>query len=308
MLTVAPGTPYILPATLKSAPTGISWSSLPWRNATGAEQLAEQTNICHRATAMADAYCNQPLRATVDTEVVTGPGTWEMQLRPNGTARVLLSRCPVVSVVSARASASNAFPPQWTDLADGAVRPERRIIGTYGSSAPSASAEIGQTVLAAPGVVSWAAGRGGVDLEVTYINGWPHGSLTAAAAANASTIAVDDITGWVGAGGVIYDVGTQEPIGVQDVTPQTAGAVSGPGTLTLTAPLAHTHDQGTLVTALPGVVTQAMILLCVSQALTRGATATTVQNQPGASAKPSGGSKAMEERAYTLLHRFRRPL
>jgi hypothetical protein len=35
--------------------------------------LAEQTNICWRASGIIDNYCNQVLRATVDTEYLSGP-------------------------------------------------------------------------------------------------------------------------------------------------------------------------------------------------------------------------------------------
>jgi hypothetical protein len=99
-------------------------------------------------------------------------------------------------------------------------------------------------------------------------------------------LTVDDITGWDGAAGNVYDGSSQEFVSVTDVTPDTSGAISGPGTLTLSAPLVYGHDKGTIVSTLPASVMQAAIYLCVSQALTRGATATTVQSISGG---PTGG-------------------
>jgi len=41
----------------------------------------------------------------------------------------------------------------------------------------------GQAILVAPGWLSWWwGGRQGITIEVTYTSGWPHTSLTAAAA------------------------------------------------------------------------------------------------------------------------------
>lgn len=307
-LVVAPGTPYVTPTILKSAPTGISWTSIPWRNATTAEQNAAQLNICSIATAQADSFCNQPLRATVDTETIIGPGTFRCQIQPNGVARIILSRSPVVSVLGGRVTPAGAFPATWTALAANQFRPERPIIGQFGSSAPSSAGEGGQAILASPSVLNWWFGRANAELEVTYVNGWPHGSLTADTTTAATSIAVDDITGWLGCAGTIYSVGTQETILATAVTPATTGAVSGPGTLALASALANVHTAGTMVTALPGVVVQAAILFSVGQALVRGATATTVQNQPGASAGAGKDPEAFVTNAEILLHPYRRVL
>ena len=51
-LPVGPGTPYITPAVLRSAPTGIDWTTIPSRNADARAQQAEQANICLRATGL----------------------------------------------------------------------------------------------------------------------------------------------------------------------------------------------------------------------------------------------------------------
>jgi hypothetical protein len=294
-LVVAPGTPYVVPSVLVSAPTGISWSSIGGgRGSTPQQQNAEQLNLCVRATAMIDAYCGMPLRATVDTETLSGPDGYRVSIRPNGTARLMLSRSPVVKVLSGQVSSAAAFPPQWRAIAADQWAPEKPLIGVYGTSAPASAGEGSQAVLLAPGWLSWRAGRYGSLIQVTYINGWPHGSLAQDVAAAASSLSVDDVTGWLGAAGIIHDGGSQEAISVTAVTPSTVGALSGPGTLTLASPLVSAHRSGTMVSALPGTVVWAGILFCVSQALTRGATATTVQSQPGSA---GGGGRTPEEYA-----------
>lgn len=256
---------------------------------------------------MVDAACTQPLRATVDTDQVVGPGTFNCQLQPAGTARILLTRSPIVSVVSGQVSSASAFPPSWTSVAANQFRVEKPVFGVYGTSAPSGAGEGGQAVIMAPGWVGWWFGRESNLIEVTYINGWPHGALSADAAALASTIHVDDITGWSGASGTIYDSGSQEAVYVSSVTPDTTGAISGPGTLTLSVPLAFAHSAGTMITTLPGSALQAAILFATAQALTRGATATTVQTISGTGAGTAGGSPGtLMQQARDLVKPFAR--
>jgi len=304
---VGPGTPYVTPELLVNAVTGISWSTVPERGATPAQQYAAQLDLCTRATGMVDATCNQPLRATVDTDTVVGPGTWQCQMQPAGTARILLTRSPITTVVSGRVSPAAAFPPSWSTIAGSQFRVEKPVFGVYGTSAPSGAGEGGQAVILAPGWVGWGFGRESSLVEVTTINGWPHGSLTAGADATDSTIAVDDITGWDGASGVVHDSGSQEVVFVVSVTPDTTDAISGPGTLALSTPLVYSHAAGTLVTTLPGNAQQAAILFATSQALVRGATATTVQTISGTGTGAPGGSPdTLAKAARDLLNPFRR--
>ena len=290
---VGPGTPYITPDTLTAAPTGISWSTIPQRAATAEQQYAELLNLCNRSTAIIDQFCNQPLRATVDTEDFTGPGDFRVQNQPTGVTRILASRSPVTTIVSGQVSNSASFPRSWQTIPANQFEAEKPLIGVYGTSAPGASGGGGQGILLAPGWVTWLFGRLSSRLQVTYINGWPHAGLTATAAVGATSLTVDDITGWTGAAGMIYDSGgVQEFISCTTITPATTGAISGPGTLTLASALVYPHSKGTVVSSLPASVQQAAIYLCVSQALTRGATATAIQNVSGGSV---GGGAAQSE-------------
>lgn len=302
---VGPGTPYITPAILTAAPTGIAWSTIPDRTSTPAQQLAEQLNICVRASSMADKAINQPLRATVDVETFVGPGDFRVQNMPGGVTRILTSRSPVLSVVGGRVSSATAFPRAWRTIPVNQFEPEKPLLGIYSTSAPSGAGSGGQAILLAPGWVGWSYGRQGSRIEVTYVNGWPHGSLVAGATAGTSALHVDDITGWTGAAGTVYDGAQQEFVTCTTVTPDVPGAISGPGMLTLSAALTFPHQAGTLVTCLPASAMQACIYYATAQALTRGATATAVQSLGGGVA--GGGPQSIEgllKLGDDLMHSF----
>lgn len=301
---VGPGTPYINPSILINAPTGISWDTIPFRGATPQQQYAEQLNICVRATAQVDGWCNQPLRATVDTEQLTGPGEFRCQLQPTGVARLLMSRSPVTAVISGRVSSATAFPRSWSTIPANQFEPEIALIGVYGTTAPSSAGGGGQAILLAPGWVTWLGGRLSNRIEVTYLNGWPHASLSADVAAAATSLPVDDITGWLGAAGVVFDGGSQEFVSVTAVTPTVSGAITGPGSLTLSTGLTYAHEAGTIVSTMPTTVQQACIYFAVSQALTRGATATAVQSISGSA---SGGGPSTSTDYLNLAREHLQP-
>jgi len=267
-----------------------------------------------RATTQADEYCNQPLRATADVETLHGPDYRATVQVGSGLGRLLLQRWPVLDVLSVKVS-PNTFPRSWTTLPAGYYEPEVPVIGLYGSVVPSAAGEGGQAILIQQGYLNWSLGRNGYVLQIQYVNGWPHCSLTANAAAGAGTVTVDDCTGWaltgaaasqVGATGVVYDTG-----GLQETVQVTASSVtSGPGTLTLASDLQYAHEAGTLVSTLPASVQWAVILFGTAQALTRGATSTTIHTIPGGSGG-AGGAKGPEDitgEGELLLHPYRRTL
>ncbi len=307
-----PGTPYISPAMLRSAATGISWTSIGGDGTTKPtvqQQYAEQLNICRRASSQASGYVNQSLHATIDTEQLTGPGDFRFQLEQNtGRAWLLLSRSPVTAVLGGQITAAGSFPAQWTTLAANQFRIRQPVIGVYGTTSPGGSGDGGQVVYMAPGNATWLFGRNTYDVQVTYVNGWPHTSLVTPAGAGDRLVHVDDCTGWgapaglaSGATGVLYDEGVQET-----VTCVASSAASGPGYLSLAAPLNYAHGYGVLCSTLPGSIQQATIYYAVSQALVRGSTATAVQAVPGSVVGAWGSSKDFEEAAKRLLHPYRR--
>jgi hypothetical protein len=314
-LPAGPLTPYVTPELLTQAPTGISWSTIPpGRDVTYEMRLAEQSNICQRATAQIDSYVNQVLRATIDTEQYAGPQFRMTIQNGTGNTRMILQRWPILEILNVQVAANAVFPRQFTTLQPNMYDIEWPVLGLYGSVAPSSAGEGGQSIVIAPGTASWCLGRQGTLIRVTYINGWPHTGLTTQVLAGASTIAVDDCTGWAitsnttsvtGAAGTIFDSGSQEIIKVTG-----SSATSGPGTLTLATPLVFNHDAGTMVTTLPQSVIWAAILMCSSIALTRGATATTVQTIPGGGGTTAGFKEPSDlvGEAELLLNPFKRTI
>ena len=310
MAIAGPITPYITPQILTNAPTGISWRTIPSSKATPAEQLAEQINLCQRATSRIDSAVNNVLRATIETETLYGPD-YRVALRSStGVVRALMSRYPVTQVLSGKAAPAASFPPVFTNIPATAFAVERPILGLYGTSTPSGSGDGGQAIFIAPGFVDWSWGRQGYQIQITYVNGWPHSSLTASVAAGATTINIDDCTGWApivtggfGAAGLIYDGNNQESI-----TCASSSAQSGPGTLTLTAGTTFAHNQGVVVTSLPSSIMWAAVLFACSEALTRGTTATTIQTIAGTGEGTTGAASHYElaYMAQEILMPYRR--
>jgi len=257
---------------------------------------------------MIDTACNQILRATIDTETQLGPDYYLTINNNNFVGRMVLQRWPILQILGGSWNATATFPPDFQPIPANCFAIERPIIGMYGTSAPSDSGEGGQAVLIAPGYLTWAYGRNGIQIRVQYVNGWPHTSLTANANAGDEVIQVDDCTGWApipgttqGACGVMKDGADQEA-----VTCAAASAQSGPGTLVLTQPLSFGHGAGVMVTTLPEQIQQAAILFSVNQALVRGATATTIQNIAGTGETTAAGADAMDAAARALCAPYKR--
>ena len=203
--------PYLSPLTLLTAPTGMDWGTIPpGDDTTPAQNMAEMWNMCARATSRVDDYCNQVLRATTDIELCHGPDfrvtvgpasggrvlTPYWGASPAQNARLIMSRWPVLSVTSVQTCPNNQWPRQWTTLPAGYAEPEKPPIGWYGSSSPSGDASGGQAILVGGGYINWCYGRNGWAIQVTYLNGWPHASLTSAVAAGVTSLPVNDCTGW----------------------------------------------------------------------------------------------------------------
>lgn len=292
------------------APTGCDFFSIPPGGLVSgvipSANTAEISNICQRATDLVDQTCRQPLRATIDTLPLYGPGAPRVYVpRASCTqpATLIMTRWPVLEVVSVQ-YAPNEIPYVWSSVPSGLAVPAYPPTGLYGSSAPPATGEGGQAIKLAAGYVTWQYGPMGFAVLTKYANGWPHAGLTSAAAQGATTIQVDDCTGWVitspfpggatGATGTVYDAGSQEVINVT-----AASATAGPGTLTLSAPLVNRHAAGVIVSSLPQSAVWAAILFCCEIAMERGATAMTMMEIPGrevaqrAGVDTSYGSPAM---------------
>lgn len=306
-------TPYITPSMLTSAPTGIAWSIIPFPKSNSQQQYEEQLNICWRATGIVDNYCNQVLRATADTEYYNGPD-YRVTIQKTGNGRIVLQRWPVLQVLAVSVSPNASFPRQFTTLPAGFYDIEHPIIGIYGSTTPSAAGDGGQAVLVAPGYINWALGRNGYRIAISYLNGWAHTSMTASAAAGATTLSVDDVTAFTGAASFVYDGANTETVNITAVTANTplvlpiSGATvpAGPGTLTLATPLANAHAAGTVVSSLPQDVIWAAVLAATAQALESGIDAITIQNIPGSQTVGGHGISELTEQYEVILEPYRR--
>lgn len=301
--------PYLVPAQLtNSYPLGISWASIPGFKSSDAEQYAAQVNICQQATAMVDSRCNQVLRATQNTEQLYGPGTYRVNLQPTGNVRLLLSQWPILSVSAIQCAISNAFPLQWVSVANNAWFIERPPLMVAGSSAANDAGTGGQSIQMGPGYV-WTGVRGMWLIETTYVAGWPHCGITQNASKGDAALYVDDCTGWAPVtpggptvSGVIYDTsGNQEA-----VSALATSAVTGPGVVSLETPLQYAHDAGVTYSALPGQVLWATALYAASLALTRGATATKIQDIAGTGGATAAGAVDLQRQADELLAPFAR--
>lgn len=253
---------------------------------------------------MADQAAKQPLRATVDTVLLYGPGVRVGVPRDGKPVTLILKRWPVLSVVSVQVS-RNTVPPAWSSVPSTDVSVKNPVSGLYNSVAPLAAGEGGQAIRLAPKWVDWCWGHNGYVIETAYVNGWPHCGLTAAASAGTSTVQVDDCTGWAitsavggvtGATGIIYDSGAQEVVHVT-----AASATAGPGTLTLASPLTYPHEPGVLLSTMPENTGWANIMFAIGQALSRGATATTIHQIPGGPGGKSPGPDDWYKCARAML-------
>jgi hypothetical protein len=304
------GTPYITPGVLLARPAGISWTVVPRLNASTADQMAQLTQVCWNATSAVDTYARQPLRATVNTETNTGPGQPRVSVDRNTRIATLVTRrWPVTAVAAVQFSQARSFPPVWTQVPSTSLLIRNPAVL---SAVPTLDTlpTGGNLIDVEPGYLDWRAGRGAYRVQLSYVSAWPHTSLTADAAEDAETLQVDDVTGWAGTGGLIYDSPTTEGIEVLSVEatspaelPNGAGTVqAGPGTLTLSAGLGAAHAAGTLVSAMPPIALRAAALAATVEAL-EAIDAIATQSQSGQSA---GGTGALATEMEMLLDDFRR--
>jgi hypothetical protein len=312
------GTPYITPAMLTTAPTGIAWSIIPMPRATNQQQFAEQWNICSRATDIVNGYTNQVFRSTIDYEEISVPDFYATIQNYTGQVRWILTRWPVTAILAAQTS-PNALPPSWSSVTTGAWRIETPVLGTYNSYLPGGSGGSGgQTIYLACGTADWSFGRNGFLVGCSYQNGWPHSGLMTSVEAGATTLPVDDVTGFAGAAAYIYDGASSESVVVTSAVANapitlpnsTATAQAGPGTVTLSSPLQYAHTGGNptnvIISSIPQDVIWATVLAAMVQALDSGIVAITAQNIPGSQTVGGHGIQDLVLNYQQLLDPYKR--
>lgn len=310
------GTPYCTPAMLLNAPTGASWEIVPEPGADSEARLAELTNIAWRATSVVDTYCQQELRATVDTEELTGPGQRVGLVPGTDIARLVMKRWPVTQILAVQTSSIRSFPRAWSLVPSGMYDVEHPLINSLTDTASATTPDGGWSIQVAPGYIPpwWQCGRNSTRVMVSYTNGWPHTSLTQAATQGATVLHVDDVTGFAGANAFVYDGATTEPVSVLSAAattplqlPNGAGtAQTGPGTITLASGLSNPHGAGVVVSSLPANVLWATACAAASQVLEAGITSISIANVQGATSEGGKGVEDLITEYEVLLQPFRR--
>ena len=274
---------------------GISWGTFPKQGAPLPDQVAAQLDICNIVTSEMDSVADAILRANIDTEEDFGPNFIITVDSNTGWVRYRFPVTPILWVVNAQYCPAGNVTPTWTSIPVSQITTQHTAMTPTGSIVPTTPT--GPTsILLPPGYVDWSAGRNGFRVQVSAMAGFPVAGIDVPAAAGTNTLHVDDITGWYnstlgGARGTIYDPPLRESVTVAGVTPDTPNAVSGPGTLTLTANLQFTHtpivgqsnvaDQKILLSAMPNSLIQAAMYFATHFGLIRGATASVMQTARG---------------------------
>lgn len=306
-------TPYVTASLLQSRPASIAWTVTPKLTADLASQTAQLEQECWTATSAVDRFLHQPLRATVNTEEGLCPGYPRFGVNPhNGLGNIITRRWPVTQVLAVQVAPSRSFPPAWALVPAGSALIRTPVIGASGP-APVTVPSGGNAIDVAPGYLRRDCGRGGQRVMVSYVAAYPHCGLTEAAEKGASTITVDDVTGWANpqgfSAGFAYDGTLTEGVQVtaaSAMTPITLPGIggtaqAGPGTLTLSAPLQFAHATGTVVSALTPDSIRAVALQAMVQAL-EGIDAIAAQSLAG---QMSGGSAEVAANAAAVLCDYR---
>ena len=317
------GTPYVTPGLMQSAPTGVSWQIIPEPGATDPQINAELTNIAWRATSIVDTFCNQVLRATIDTEQLYGPRNARVGVqRGTGNGLLVMRRWPITEVLAIQTSSNQSWPRAWSTVPSDRYEVEHPLINALSDTASATGPDGGMSIVIAPGGCGLgdvggyggSFGAGGLIFLVSYTNGWPHTSLTESASVGATALSVDDVTGWTDASGFVYDGSSTEtvsPISVAATTPLAlpngvGTAQSGPGTVMLGSPLAFDHAAGAMVSSLPGNVIWAAVLAAAMQATEGGIVSISIQNMPGSVSTGGKGSMDMQTQFERFLNPYKR--
>lgn len=241
--TISPlfSTPYITITEYKQAPTGTDVDDLVGGGTTAINDV-ELANEIARACSWIDSHCNQVLAATLDTDNFRG------RISRDGFLKVHPRYNPIVEVVSA----SVGVQPNYMTSLDPTtawIEPQSVLFPMTGVAG----------FFAAPIQFSppYTIGRE-VLVSMTYVNGYANTLLASNASVGASTLSVNDLTGFVpGQKFQVYDGADNELLTVaSSFTPAQAA-----GSLPLAAPTSKAHSAGVSVSALPPAIKLAAIYM-----------------------------------------------
>lgn len=228
--------PYITVAELKRSPIYTQLHKLV-PNSSDADRDAELGRIILRISAMINSEVNQNLAATADVE--EGP----VVISDDGYLRIHTRSNPIVSVQSISVGRDPYSLAPISDLSHLILDPWRITVPRGASGFSSGNLPLGG--YGRPGQRLWA--------QWSYINGYPHTTLTTPSAAGDTSITVADATGII-ANQTLLTI--EDGKWLENIVPT---AVSG-NTLTV-APLQYPHQAAVGVTALPDDIKNAVFTL-----------------------------------------------
>jgi len=234
--------PYLTLQEFKNAPTALDYGNLVV-GGNQAAQDAELSNAILRASSWIDQFCNQIIGATVDVE------QQRIRIRPDGTLRFHPKYFPIVALTDLNIGFQ---PNQLTAVQDPsqAWLEEGQVVFPY-ASLPTNMSSQGPLGFGFP-----STPRAETYINYSYVNGYGNSTLASSASAGATTLVVDDGTGFVaGEMFTIYDGASTERVTVASTY------TFDSNTIPLTSALLFTHAAGVSVSSLPAAIKQACILV-----------------------------------------------
>jgi hypothetical protein len=231
--------PYLTKDEYKQAPTSVDVDDFVGGGSMALNDV-ELENVLARASSWIDSHCNQVLAATVDTETFRGRASRD------GFLRIHPRYSPVVTVVSA-SFGSNPQAMQTLDVSTAWIE-DSSVVFPLTLTNASFLGPIQFSRIYQPLAEQF--------IEITYVNGYANSLISSTANIADTQISVSDMVGFVPNLKVtIFDGVSTEIVTVAS----TFVPNSGPGTVTLAAPLMNAHAVGVSVSAMPPAIKQACI-------------------------------------------------
>lgn len=215
------------------------------------QQDAALAEVIESASVWADNLILQILAATQDTVLDT------VNIDRRGYATIHPRYRPVIALTAFAIGPSPNQLQTYTDLTGAGVQPNRITVPTAPFALTTSQGPLQFGTVPAPHDRAWC--------QYTYQNGFPVTTLTAPAAAGATSIAVADTTGIV-AGQTymtIYDLQRRFRFLASTVSTAPTGVGTGPGTVTCPAlpyAIPNSGNYPTMVSALPADAIEAIVL------------------------------------------------
>lgn len=292
--------PYISPSEYKQTPTAVAVSGLV-PGGSPAENEAALAAVISRASDWVDTICFHRADGTLAASPSTESG-W-IRVKDNGTLQIICNYKPVLEV---DALAIGSGPNSMSNIGQEAAE-ELTIEGQIIQLSQASPIRSIQTFYPSTRTVG-----GKVYVVWTYVNGYPHTSLTETATAKAKAVKVAPS---VPGGAVVYGAYPGTQLTIHDGENTEVIVVSSVAGLTLnTSELQYEHKipaapNSTRVSAIPWVVEQACISLTSALIKMRGSRAMVLPQSAGGGGAgkqapmQAGGEKDIEL-AFELLQPF----